>query len=265
MKQRVVAAVLCGGRGERLRPLTDFFQKTMIPVGPKRRPLLEYIIRLLAHHGIGETVLLTGYRTDEIRSYFEDGSRFGMRIRYSEDKKGAKGSLNALANAMSSGAFDDPELLLVYYGDILSDLDITTLLNTHRSLKADATLVLARGYTLPVGVAEVKDGKRVSGVREKPTLDISVTTGCLVLGRGALRAVKSIAGPQRSDLMTHFVPALLSRKMKVGAYYNTGLWHDMGTLTGYESLNRSLRDDDLPFADGQEKHRRATTTGPRQN
>ena len=53
------AAVLCGGEGTRLRPLSNYFQKTMVPVGPSKRPLLEYIIRLLSFHGIKELTLLT--------------------------------------------------------------------------------------------------------------------------------------------------------------------------------------------------------------
>lgn len=233
------AAVLCGGRGERLRPLTDYFQKTMIPVGPQKLPLLAYIIKLVSHHGIARIALLTGYKSEDIRQYFGDGERYGVRLSYSEDVKGRAGSLNAVANAIGNGAVSKCDELLVYYGDVLSDLDITSLLKTHRKAKADATLVLAKGYTLPVGIADVA-GAVVKGVKEKPRLDLSVMTGCMVLGPRAMKMATKHAGARRTDLMTHFVPTLLSEGGKVAAYYSTGAWHDVGTVTNFEALNAEL-------------------------
>jgi mannose-1-phosphate guanylyltransferase len=241
------AAILCGGRGERLRPLTDFFQKTMVPVGPKKRPLLEYIVRLVAHHGINRVALLTGYKSEEIEQYFGDGSHFGVSLTYSEDVAGRTGSLNAVANALQAGHIAGCKELLIYYGDVLSDLDITRLLSTHRSSGADATLVLARGYTLPVGVADVEDGKTVTSLREKPQLDVSVTTGCMVLGPNGMESVRRTAGPKKTDLMTHFVPQLLSGGGKVAAFYTEGIWFDVGTLTSFEKLNQEIRTHKLSF------------------
>jgi mannose-1-phosphate guanylyltransferase len=246
VKKKAVAAVLCGGRGERLRPLTDFFQKTMIPVGPSRRPLLEYVIRLLAFHGLDDITLLTGYRTSEIRDYFLDGGELGVRISYSEDREGPRGSLNAVANALRSGAIAESEVLLVYYGDVLSELNVSELLQFHLKSGADATLVLSSGYPLPVGVASVR-GSRIVKVKEKPTLDLNVMTGCMTLSPRALRLLKKIAGAEKTDLMTHFVPELLSHGQRVMAFYLKGRWHDVGNVTSFEKLNADLRQWKLPY------------------
>lgn len=234
------AAVLCGGRGERLRPLSDYFQKVMIPIGPKKLPLLAYIIGLLRVHGITRVALLTGYRSEDIRHYFGDGSRQGVRLSYSEDKKGAKGSLNALANALENGAISNCDELLVYYGDVLTDLDIASLLATHRKKKADATLVLARGYTLPVGNAVVKKNGMVSAFREKPAMDLSVTIGCMILGRRGVALLRKLAGKKYADLMSHFVPALLAGKGRIAAFYTDREWYDVGTISSFENLNAEL-------------------------
>ena len=251
MKKGAVAAVLCGGRGERLRPLTDFFQKTMIPVGPSRRPLLEYVVRLLSFHGLTDITLLTGYRTSEIRDYFLDGSELGVRINYSEDSDGPRGSLNAVANALASGSIAESGILLVYYGDVLSDLNVSDLLQFHQAHAADAVLVLASGYPLPVGVANVR-GSRVTRVKEKPTLDLNVMTGCMTLGPRALRLLRRIAGEEKTDLMTHLVPELLARGQKVGAYYLKGRWYDVGNVTSFEKLNADLKLWKLPFMNAVE-------------
>jgi mannose-1-phosphate guanylyltransferase len=240
MKPRTQAAVLCGGRGERLKPLTDYFQKVMIPIGPKKQPLLAYILDLMTHHGITEVALLTGYRGQDIRNYFGDGSQLGIRLTYSDDPKERKGSLNAVSNAMDNEAIKCDELL-IYYGDVLMELDVEGLLGKHRRSKADATLVLAKRYTLPVGIAEIgaKDGM-ITSFREKPEMKLNVTTGCMVLGPKGMRLARKIAGKGNTDLMTHLVPALLKRGGRVGPYYLDKPWYDIGSVASFQNLDREL-------------------------
>ena len=239
MKTSACAAILCGGRGERLKPLTDYYQKTMIPVGPKKLPILAYIMAMLKHHQITKVALLTGYRSDEVRSYFGNGRNLGMKLAYSEDREDMPGSLGAVANALGNGAIPRCDELLVYYGDILTNLDITDLLSVHRKEKADATLVLGRGYSLPVGVAEIADGTVVS-FREKPQLNLSITTGILVLGPHATALIKNVAGPRKTDLMADFVPALIKSGGKVAPFYLGQQWYDVGTVSSFEKLNEVL-------------------------
>jgi mannose-1-phosphate guanylyltransferase len=142
MNPATEAAVLCSGRGERLRPLTDYFQKVMIPIGPKKLPLLAYIIGLLKQHGVAKIALLTGYRSGDIELYFGNGTTFGVEISNRRTQGTRGGSLNAVANALRKGAIWKCDELLVYYGDILTDLNITALLASHRNKKADASLVI---------------------------------------------------------------------------------------------------------------------------
>ncbi len=247
MARATEAAILCGGRGERLRPLTDYFQKTMIPVGPQKLPLLAYLVKLVSYHGIRKIALLTGYKSEDIKQFFGDGSDYGVRLRYSEDPKGRPGSLNAVAHAIEVGAVSECDELLIYYGDVLSDLDITALLRTHRKEEADATLVLAKGYTLPVGIAEVQEERKVIAVREKPRLDIDVMTGCMMVGPKAMKAMTKTASRRKTDLMTHFVPDFLGNGGKVAAFYTSGVWHDVGTITSFETLNSELAGSTFRF------------------
>ena len=247
MKSATEAAVLCGGRGERLRPLTDYFQKVMVPIGHKKLPLLAYVIGLLEHHGVTKIALLTGYRSEDIRRYFGDGAEYGVELKYSEDAKGQRGSLNAVANAMKNGAISKRGELLVYYGDVLTDLDITGLLARHRSRKADATIVLSKGYTLPVGTAKVGRGGFVTSFHEKPSLDLSVTTGCMVLGPAATALARRLASRKNTDLMTHLLPGLLDRGLKVATYYTEEAWYDVGTVSNFEKLDFEIDRHPLSF------------------
>ena len=235
------AAILCGGRGERLKPLSDYFQKVMIPIGPKKLPLLAYVLELVTHYGITRVALLTGYRSDDIRHYFGDGSQHGLKLRYSEDRAGTSGSLNAVANALRNGAISrDCKQLLIYYGDVLTDLNIKELVATHRRKAADATIVLAKGYMLPVGTAEVGSDGLVKAFREKPELPLNVTTGCMLVGPRAIALMKKKAGATNTDLMTHFLPGLLRSGGRVASFFTQKQWYDVGTVSSFERLNQEL-------------------------
>ena len=83
--RRVKGLVLCGGPGTRLRPITYYFQKTMVPIGIRQKPLLEYVVRLFKFHGIQELAFLVNYKAEQIVNYFDDGSRFGVKISYVYD------------------------------------------------------------------------------------------------------------------------------------------------------------------------------------
>ena len=243
------AAVLCGGEGTRLRPLTNYFQKTMIPIGKKRRPLLEYIVRLLVYNGIQDVILLCGYKADEIEDYFGDGAKFGARIGYSRDQENTKGSAQALVHAVDSGKVGDFDDLLLYYGDVLSALDIGALLGRHRTARAALTLVLSKRYTMPVGVADVQ-GDRVVSFREKPSLEFSVTMGCLVVSKSCLPILRETTGSATgTDIMTHFVPKVIERGMTVVPFFLEGFWYDIGTTEAYEKMDATLIEENLKFLD----------------
>jgi mannose-1-phosphate guanylyltransferase len=243
------AAVLCGGEGTRLRPLTNYFQKTMIPVGSKKRPLLEYIVRLLAYNDVRDLTLLTGYRSEDIEGYFEDGSKFGVRLTYSRDPENAKGSARSLYNAIQSAKLSGFDEVVVYYGDVLSSLKVKELVATHRRDGAAMSLVLSRDYKLPVGVAQVEGG-RVAAFKEKPTMPLSVTMGCLALSRECVPVLADVVSREGSvDIMTHFVPAVIAKGMKVSPFYIDGFWYDVGTTEAYERLDTELVESNLSFLD----------------
>lgn len=242
------AAVLCGGEGTRLRPLTNYFQKTMIPVGPKRKPLLEYIVRLMAYNGVTEVVLLTGYRSEEIEKYFGEGIDFGVKISYSKDADDVKGSAQSLASAIERGRLGEFDELVVYYGDVLSALNVRELVAKHRAEHSALTLVLTTHYRVPVGVAHVEGG-RVTAFTEKPTLPLNATIGCLVLSEETLPALREVVKDGGSDIMTHFIPRVIERGMKVIPFFLDGFWQDIGTIEAYEKLDARVVEENLKFLD----------------
>jgi len=93
----VQAVILVGGLGTRLRPLTNTAPKSMVTVDD--RPFLAHLLELLGNNGIIDVVLCIGYLGDQIREYLRDGRKFGMKIRYSEEKGELLGTGGALKRA----------------------------------------------------------------------------------------------------------------------------------------------------------------------
>jgi mannose-1-phosphate guanylyltransferase len=183
-----------------------------------------------------------GYKHEQIINYFEDGSRYGMHIEYVVDPPNLKGSGHALLNAYNKEYFRDVKNLIIYYGDILSNIDLKDLLIHHVSRNADATLAVATKYQVPVGVVKM-NGERVVKMEEKPWIDMYATIGILVVSREALKILDKLGGSfAELDIMGDFIPELIRREMTVTAYPFNGFWYDIGSTEKYEKLDNHYTD-----------------------
>ena len=241
--------VFCGGRGVRLRPLTYYFQKVMIPVGSDQRPLLECVIRLLKYHKVYDIVLMVNYKASQIVNYFGEGSRFGVDIGYVYDRPGMGGTGGALLNAFSSGVIGGGETLLIYYGDILSNIDLSELLGQHADTGAVASVALSTNFPLRVGVAEVIEDGRILRFVEKPKLEKPVSIGVLSLdGERALKYLKRLAKSREElDIMADLIPHMIGAGEPVHAYMTRAFWYDVGTTERYEKLDNAFVDEKLKY------------------
>ena len=241
--RRIIGVVLAGGEGRRLRPLSYYFQKCMIPVGSRQKPLLEYILQLLKKHGIVDVKLLVGYKHEQIVNYFGDGGRLGVELDYFVDDPSLGGSGGALLSAARKGAFEDADALLVYYGDILSNVDLSVMLHRHVESGSVATLAVTNGFEVPVGVAEV-EGTVVKGWVEKPRIDMYAGIGIVVLSPEALDALEKLAvGRENLDLMGDLIPFLIGNGRRVEAFMTSAFWYDVGSTEKYEKLDNHLVDE----------------------
>jgi len=236
--ESIKGVVLCGGLGSRLRPLSHYIPKSMVPIGRKEKPLLEYILRLMRFHGIRDVLLLLGYKGAQIENYFRDGSFLGLNITYAYDDPSLPGTGGAILNALRNGLVEEEGTYLIYYGDILSDIDLSDMLGFHRSSKAVATLAVSTSYRLPVSVAEL-DGTRIVRVEEKPAFRVPVGIGILAVEGETLKHLEALGEKERElDLMSHFLPHLVELGLNVRAYITNAFWYDVGSLEKYEKLDR---------------------------
>jgi dTDP-glucose pyrophosphorylase/predicted transcriptional regulator len=211
------AVVMAGGRGERLRPITDSLPKPMIKVAG--RPILERIVLHLVGFGIRRIFISVNYMGDVIKSHFKDGAALGCRIEYIKEEKplGTGGALSLL-----HGKPDEPFLML--NGDLLTQFNVADMLAFHAEGGFKATVGLQKYFhTVPYGVVE-RDGNRVTGMREKPTYTWLANAGIYVFDPDLV---------ERVPKHTHFpLPTLveecLDRGEAVGAFPINEDWIDVG-------------------------------------
>lgn len=173
--------LMAGGRGTRLRPLTDHCPKPMLQVAGK--PILESVLEQCITSGLGDFYLAVNHLKEQIRSHFGDGSRWGVRIQYIEESipLGTAGALRLLPEqARAKGP------LIVMNGDVLTRLNLAKLLDFHTNQAAAATLcVRSHEILIPFGVVE-SDDLELIGFQEKPILRHQVNAGIYAIEPGLL-------------------------------------------------------------------------------
>ena len=172
------ALTIAGGRGERLRPLTDGICKPMVPVNGA--PLLQHQAHWLCENGVTDIVFLTGYRAEQVKGHFGDGSRFGFHAHYSpEDQPLGRGG--AVKQGMGLVPKNSEDVIVVN-GDVLSDQPLAPLIQQRREHGAAAAITLIP-YVSSFGVVLVSDDGVVTSFAEKTELPFWINGGIYVFER----------------------------------------------------------------------------------
>jgi len=244
----VKGLILCGGPGTRLRPITYYFQKALIPIGVRQKPLLEYVIRLLKFHGVNDLAFLVDYKAEQIVNYFDDGSRFGVKVSYVHDVPKFKGTAGSVFNAFKKGVVNTNDTLLVYYGDIVTAMNLKKLLDFHERKEAVATVALASGFTVRVGLADLDENCKILGFMEKPKLEKPVSIGIMILEGETLSDIEGLFPKKRGvDLMKDVIPHLVQKGKPVYGFLSDAFWYDIGSIETYEKLDNNFIEKSLSF------------------
>jgi NDP-sugar pyrophosphorylase family protein len=223
------AAILAGGAGTRLYPITAYVPKALIPLGS--RYVIEYIIDYLKHHGINEiVVLISRNEYDLLRNHLGDGTRFGVKIEYSiAERIGTAGALGAAGDLLG-------DAFVVYYGDVLTNMDLTSMIQFHATKKAVCTLAMSTSVPIDYGVARVAADGRVTFFEEKPVLkEYPVSMGIHVVEKEALSYCKP-----KTDFAQNVIPTLLKDRKSVFAYLTEKRHYDIGTFKSLEEVRELL-------------------------
>ena len=218
------AVILAGGKGTRLAPYTKILPKPLMPIGDM--PILEVLLRQLKTAGIEEVILTVGHLAELLRAFFDDGSRFGIKIHYSleEQPLGTAGPLSLVADQLR-------ETFLVANGDVLTTLDLCELTAYHRRSGAIATIASqARQVRVDLGVLQIDETDTLTGYTEKPVYDFFVSMGIYVFEPRVLEYIPLNQPLDFPDLVLSMIEA----GERVSSYRFNGYWQDLGREDDYE-------------------------------
>ena len=226
------AAILAGGAGIRLRPLTYVYPKVMMPLGGK--PLLEHTIEYLKGQGVNEVVLCVAYLRSRIKEYFDDGADFGVKLSYAEadEPLGTAGQLSTAKHILT-------DTFIVMNGDILTNLNLSDILQTHTVSGNTATIVVRRFTSeVPYGCVDLDDGMQMTGFREKPVLTYLANAGIYVMNPKVFDYIDTNAVP--ADLERDVFPAMIASHERIGGYMNEASWAHIGSVADLERVDKEL-------------------------
>ncbi len=226
------AVILAGGKGTRLRPLTYSVPKPLLPY--RQKPILEHIIEKLKSHGINEFIITVGHLGYQIKNYFGDGSRHGVRIEYTEEKEplGTAGCLNLARDKLK-------ETFLVFGGDNLTDLDIEDFVRFHKEKDGIMTIALFEfEHKVSWGIYHLHDDHSIKGFSEKPTFRHIAGTMIFCMEPRVLDYIPdNTKNPSIINITDHIIPTLLENGEKIYGYIHKGEWIDIGRPEDLHRIN----------------------------
>src|SRR3954451_1069897 len=247
------AILLAGGKGSRLRPLTVHTPKPIVPIFD--RPFLHYQLDLLKQvPEIDEVILSLNYQPRRIEEVFGDGGESGLAIRYVVEPAplGTGGAIRFASEAMRDS-------VVVFNGDVLTQLDLAAVIALHRARQAKATIVLTPvDNPTAYGLVETDADGNIRRFLEKPKPE-EITTNNINAGIYVLEpdTFDRIPSEVAWSIERSYFPSLIERHETFVAYVYEGYWIDIGTPEKYRQVHRDIMDRRFaapPFAHGVVAH-----------
>lgn len=222
----MMAVILAGGLGTRLKPFTFAIPKPLLPLGNVH--ILEVVIRQLAAAGFKRVVLTLGYMAPVFPALLGDGGKWGINIEYRHEDEplGTAGSLRLVDDLE-----DD---FLVMNGDILTTIDYRALMKAHKAAAAWGTIAVTRREAkIDYGVVDIDGQGLLEGFKEKPVLHYEVSMGINILSKQAMRLIPATGRFDMPDLML----AIKGSGKKVLCYRTDCYWQDIGRFEDYQKAS----------------------------
>ncbi len=236
--QETKVVILTGGKGVKLRPLTYEMPKALLPIHGK--PILQHTIEHMAKSGFRDVIISTGYLGKKIKEYFKDGSNFGIKITYVEQKSEELGTARPL---LDCSKFIDKSLFILWYADVLAKVDLFDMLNFHQNSKSIVTMgITSVEKSSDWGVVGMRGTKIVDFIerpKDKNASNIShlINTGIYVMEPEVLNYISKASKSLEVDVFPR-----LAREEKLSGYSLYGQWFDVGSLENYEAAVKEWKE-----------------------
>lgn len=216
------AIILAGGRGKRLRPITDYVPKPLIPLN--NIPILEWQLRYLKNYGVDEAIICTGYKTEMIENYFSMKKNIGIKIRFSKEKipLGTGGAIKQAASAIKEKSF------FVLNGDTITNIDLNKLSELPNAI---AAIELRTKF----GIMETNNEK-VTRFREKKEIsNLWMNAGIYHLQK---ETVKDL--PKKGDIEKTVFPQYAEKGKLFTVKFKNVKWYSVDSFKDMEECSQEI-------------------------
>lgn len=235
LPEKIPVVMMAGGVGSRLLPLTAVLPKPLIPINGTT--IAERIIGRFHDSGCDDFYLILNYKKAMIKAYFDEINR-DYNVIYIDEKEflGTGGGLKLLAPYLDS-------TFILTNCDILVDASVNELLEVHRKSGNAVTCVCSlKNFQIPYGTIEISSGGEIEQMKEKPTINSLINTGCYMVEPEVLDFIGDNEKIGFPDVMTRCKEAGL----KVGVFpISEGAWLDMGQFDEMKRMNSVLSDAEV--------------------
>ncbi|MFC1807437.1 glucose-1-phosphate cytidylyltransferase [Candidatus Omnitrophota bacterium] len=256
------AVILCGGRGTRIRDVSEVLPKPMLSIGD--RPMLWHIMKIYSHYGINDFILCLGYKGWVIKEFFlnyyakildasvslkdqesviyhhDSKERLDWKITMVETGHDSQTGARVL---MTKKYLKDSDDFCLTYGDGLADIDINALLDAHKNRKLKGFMT---GVHPPGRFGEIQiTGNKVSSFAEKPNVSCGLYNGGFMVFK---KEVLDEYFRKGSDLVLEsgVLPGLVKEK-QLGIYEHKGFWHCVDTPRDLDYVNKLWKENKAPW------------------
>ena len=200
------AIILAGGRGKRLRPITDKIPKPLIPINNK--PLIERTIKYLKKYGITEIIISSGYKSNLIEKFLKKKKNFGCNIIFSIEKT-PLGTGGAVRKALT---FIDEESFVVLNGDIVTNIDLKKILKKPNTIAANE-------LKTKFGTMDIRNNKILKFNEKKDVSDVWMNPGIYHLSKNIEKII-----PRKGSLEGIVFPKMAKNKTLETIKFKNALW-----------------------------------------
>lgn len=216
------AIILAGGRGKRLRPITDYVPKPLIPLN--NVPIIEWQIMYLKKFGVKEVIICTGYKAEMIKSFLAMKNNLGIKIKFSVEKTplGTGGAIKQACMTIKDKSF------FVLNGDTITDINLNQLAKKQNSI---ASIELKTKF----GVIETKDDKVTKFIEKKEISDLWMNAGIYHLQKNTVKDL-----PKKGDIEKTLFPDYAKKGKLSTVKFKNVLWFSIDSFKDIEECSSEL-------------------------
>ncbi len=217
------ALILAGGRGKRLKPITDYVPKPLVPIN--NIPIMEWQIKYLKKFGVNNIIICTGYKSKQIENFLQAKNNFDIKISFSIENTplGTGGAIKKAGSSICDNTF------IVINGDVITNIDIN-------KMKKEQNVIASIPLKTKYGIVSTQDDKIIKFSEKKELEDKWMNAGIYVLSKKILKDL-----PKKGDIEKTTFPKYASAEKLFVKKFRNVIWFSIDSFKDMEECSEKIK------------------------